>query len=290
MRPSAVSSIHSSKKIIDSLRISFGHLNSSIIIHIHLLFLRQRKKARYDELVECEKKYLQLMEEQKQSESRKKSVVKFIAFCTRIINTHQPPGPNPNDSHSAHSSPGVSTWGSAFGHAPSAEASLTNEELDTLDLFARSPLFSFTSTFGMSRQHLDLQGLQDSIHDFARDLREMFSDAGENRFEYIIPGNDDGIAMSCDSAFSTFHIVQKNQNSPVSCGLIRINFVDHSHRISLATLHTTSIENVENGLKNDDDDVEEASASPPLGGREYPTFPSVVSLEKDSDNKKKSEQ
>lgn len=250
---------------------------------LHAKTTRQRKKARYDELVDCEQKYLQFMQEKAQSDSRKNSVLKFIAFCTQVINSQQPPVSNAND---AHSSLGVSTstWGSAFGHTtPSSSGNgvLSGSiELDTQDLFAPAPLFSVTSTFGTSQEHLDLQGLKDSIHDFARDLSEMFSD--DSRFNYVIPGSGDGIAMSnCDSAFSTFHIVQStDQSLPLSSGLMQVRFVEQSHRIAMATLHTTSIENGPNSS-----DGEEAS-SPPLGGRD--TFPSVVSLEKDLVNKRKS--
>ena len=242
--------------------------------------IRQRKKARYDELIECEKKYLKLMDEKKRSNLKKQAFLKFLAFCTQVLNSQEPaPASNPNDDLT---SSGVSSWKAAFGReSPDDEngnsaghKSKPIPTFDTQDLFEASPIFSVTSTHGTCHERLDLQGLQDIIHDFARDLNEMFCDEDENnRFLYVVPNSIDGIAMSeYDLAFSTFHIVQSvNENFPLSSGLVEIRFAEQSHKIAMAKLHTTFIEN---GPKNGG---KEAS-SPPLGGRD--AFPSVVSLEK----------
>ena len=224
------------------------------------------------------------MEEQKESNARKENVMNFIRFCSGLINSQQ----STDTAHANEPSAATSTWTSMFGGHESSTGtctrnSSTSNDLNPLEMFAPGPIFSVTSIFGLSRKNLNLQGLQDCIQDGAHDLKEMFSNHAEAedniKLSYVIPALSNDVAISkSHSAFCAYHIVASdNEGSPLSSGHVHVRFVEQSHRIAAADIHTTSMEH------NYKSDAEEASSSP-LGDCE--AFPSVVSLEKHSEKQK----
>ena len=256
------------------LRLSVG-----VTYPYFVCLLRIRKKARHDELADCEKNYQELVEEKAHcdfhSDLRRSTVLKFIALCNELINVQMPSG---DDSES-------STWKSAFGQA-SSSGPCNRMQIDVQDIFTPTPMFSITSAFGTNRPNMDYQGMLEYERDFAHELREMFSDSPGLRLDYIIPGSKDSIALSnTDTAFCNYQIAATMKDDCLcilSCGLMQVCFVEHSHKIASVGIHVTL---VKDSVAHEGEAEDEGSSTPPLGNCD--PFPSVVSLDTDTKNKGK---
>lgn len=234
---------------------------------MHATKTRIRKKARHDELVECEKEYHKLLKERECEVSRKKSILEFMALRTKIFNMK-----STNDDID------TCSWKKTFGH----DNKTASRPLDLPDIFVPNPVFYVGSNA------MDLRGMYEFEHHFADELSDTFRENDdETKLEYVIPGSIDGIALSnISTAYAEYKLISgasdETNRSTVSGGLIQVQFERDSNKIASVKMHivppSLSQSVVAPNISMND------GASACLGEREF--FPSVVSLDQQQPDKK----
>jgi len=229
---------------------------------MHATKTRIRKKARHDELVECEREYHKLMKEREHEVSRKKTILDFMVMRTKILNVK-----NTNDESDA------CGWKKTFGH----DSKAASRALDLPDIFVPNAVFYVGSNV------MDLRGMYEFEHHFADELRDTFGENDDTKLNYVIFGGEEGIALSnISTGYAEYRLISESSdenNKNVSGGMIQVQFERDSEKIASVKIHVAPHFHPQDVVAPQD-----ISMNDGLGERDC--FPSVVSLDQQQSDKK----
>ena len=219
------------------ISINYLHLPHQKMNSYTCIEYRIRKKARYEELVECEKKYRDLLNTYEFESSRKESIVNFMAARSdllkpRPVNASNNNNTNCNDNHG---------WNFSFEHESSSCKSESedvhtnvdvnmnvnvNVEMEPSltaaynDIVMDSSSFTVDIISGLSRlTAVNLANLQAHDNHTVNQIKQKFGgDGGESNFifEFQVKGAKSGVAISSnDDGFAEceFLIFSDNNNN-----------------------------------------------------------------------------
>lgn len=254
---------------------SFSSFITSFLIpsiHIRwqslLLIFRIRKKARYEELVACEKKYLELREMQDFEEGRKVTIVKFMMARSKIL---EPKDKVCNDTNS---------WNFSFENDPSCkteENSMQALSSPYEEVIIDCSTFSVDICTGLSRvTTANLFSFQAHDKQVISPMRSKTAQETNVSFAFKIKGGKNGIALNnndegfaqCELSVSLDTKEDKQVCVVLKTDLLQVKFAKESKKIS-----SMKIFGITDGT---------ASFSPAkLHEAEFcqASYPSVVSLE-----------
>jgi len=230
---------------------------------MHATKTRIRKKARHDELVECEEQYHKMSKEREVHDGRRKSVARFMKFRGDLLNHKN----NGNETERC-------SWKATFGHDRKSPC-----PVDIPDIFVANPLIYVGNNL------LDFGALYEFEHNSFDELRDTSYRecvGSTSAFEYVINGSVDGIGLSnLSSAFAEYTLVlgtnEEEKQIVRASGILHVQFCRESDKIASVKILSTQLSHSPAPSISTN---EEAAAAARLGEREF--FPSVVSLDQNA--------
>jgi hypothetical protein len=231
---------------------------------MHATKTRIRKKARHDELVECEEQYHKMSKEREVHDRRRESVMLFMKFRGDLLNHKN----NGNETERC-------SWKATFGHDRKSPC-----PVDIPDIFVANPLIYVGNNL------LDFGALYEFEHNSFDELRDTSyreCEGPTSAFEYVISGSVDGIGLSnLSSAFAEYTLVlgstEEEKKIARASGILHVQFCRESDKIASAKILSTQLSH--SPAPSISTNEEAAAAAARLGEREF--FPSVVSLDQNA--------
>lgn len=204
-------------------RLSYFYIILKLTYDNDSLQTRERKKARYDELLQVERMYQSMLNEMALSEKRRKSVLELQPLFTELTNFQ--------DSRSV----------------------IGDGQTDVLDETKHlKELFSFDAPICVSsprneKESFNFQGFEDYIRKIGIDFRDT---VGEDAcFDILLAESSDDIAISGSStAFCAYEMIGRIKGSPkndtstctISSGILQVRF-DEDSKIASMMMNVASI-------------------------------------------------
>lgn len=209
---------------------------------------RQRKRTRYDELLQLERTHKRMVNDKKLADVRRKSVLDLQFLFTGLMNFQE------------------SVQNCVDGETVQMK---TVYEAKLHDLFSSKATISISSPSNKN-QSFDCREFQDCIRKIGSDFQDTIST--DICFDFVITESTDGIALSnVSTAFCTYKIIGHVKGSaesaacPVSSGILQVRFVEQSKQIASSVMNIASSASLDHALEGCE------------------RTPSVVSLDKNRD-------